>query len=128
MKSTKVSLGQHTLKNVRPPCQLILKSMITPLLLFKKNIRLHRGSGGRVDRHARSLTEGKPVQGDGVIDLRVARDVHLIYSHESGVPLRFQKGRNMKYIKYGIFSCIKTSFSVIFNKEIHALRGLLSQF
>ena len=37
----------------------------------------------------------------------------------------FKKG---KMIKYGVFSCIKMSFSVIFDKEIHALRGLLSQF
>ena len=33
-----------------------------------------------------------------------------------------------KKLKYGVFSCIKMSFSVIFNKEIHALRGLLSRF
>ena len=33
-----------------------------------------------------------------------------------------------KKIKYGVFSCIKISFSVIFKKEIHALRGLLSRF
>ena len=33
-----------------------------------------------------------------------------------------------KIIKYGVFSCIRMSFYVIFNKEIHALRGLLSWF
>ena len=40
-------------------------------------------------------------------------------------PESFKK---RKKLKYGVFSCIKISFSVIFNKEIHALRGLLSQF
>ena len=40
-------------------------------------------------------------------------------------PKGFKKG---KKLKYGVFSCIKISFSVIFNKEIHALRGLLSRF
>ena len=40
-------------------------------------------------------------------------------------PKGFKKG---KILKYGVFSCIKISFSDIFNKEIHALRGLLSQF
>ena len=37
----------------------------------------------------------------------------------------FKKG---KILKYGVFSCIKISFSDIFNKEIHALRGLLLRF
>ena len=41
-------------------------------------------------------------------------------------PLKVSKKE--KKIKYGVFSCIKMSFSVIFNKEIHALRGLLSRF
>ena len=40
-------------------------------------------------------------------------------------PKGFKK---WKILKYGVFSCIKMSFSVIFNKEIHALRGLLSRF
>ena len=40
-------------------------------------------------------------------------------------PKDFKKG---KILKYGVFSCIKISFSDIFNKEIHALRGLLSRF
>ena len=40
-------------------------------------------------------------------------------------PKSFKKG---KKIKYGVFSCIEISFSVIFNKEIHSLRGLLSRF
>ena len=41
-------------------------------------------------------------------------------------PLKVSKKE--KKLKYGVFSCIKISFSVIFNKEIHALRGLLSRF
>ena len=40
-------------------------------------------------------------------------------------PKGFKKG---KILKYGVFSCIKISFSDIFNKEIHALRALLSRF
>ena len=40
-------------------------------------------------------------------------------------PKGFKKGNKLKY---GVFSCIKISFSVIFNKEIHALRGFLSRF
>ena len=40
-------------------------------------------------------------------------------------PKGFKKG---KLLKYEVFSCIKMSFSVIFNKEIHALRGLLLRF
>ena len=39
-------------------------------------------------------------------------------------PLKVSK----KEKKYGVFSCVKISISVIFNKEIHALRGLLSRF
>ena len=46
--------------------------------------------------------------------------------HRGGnCPLKVSKE---KKLKYGVFSCIKISFSVIFNKEIHALRGLLSRF
>ena len=41
-------------------------------------------------------------------------------------PKGFKKKR--KILKYGVFSCIKISYSVILNKEIHALRGLLSRF
>ena len=40
-------------------------------------------------------------------------------------PKGFKKG---KILKYGIFSCIKLSFSDIFNKEMHALRGFLSRY
>ena len=39
--------------------------------------------------------------------------------------------KDFKNGKYGVFSCIKDikiSFSVIFNEEIHALKGLLSRF
>ena len=41
-------------------------------------------------------------------------------------PLKVSKKK--KKNKYGVFSCIKISFSVILCKEMHALRGLLSQF
>ena len=44
-------------------------------------------------------------------------------------PLKIQ--RKGKILKYGVFSYIKVikiSFSVIFNEEIRALEGLLSQF
>ena len=41
-------------------------------------------------------------------------------------PLKVSKKE--KKIRFGVFSCIKISFSVIFNNEIHGLRGLLSWF
>ena len=60
---------------------------------------------------------------------------HILLNGPQGQRHRGARGRpppkgfkKRKIIKYGVFSCIKISFSVIFNKEIHALRGLLSQF
>ena len=44
-------------------------------------------------------------------------------------PKDFKKGENEKNMGYFHASkVIKISFSVIFNKEIHALEGLLSRF
>ena len=45
-----------------------------------------------------------------------------------GVTAPLKVSKKEKKIKYGVFSCIKISFSVIFDKEIHALRRLLSRF
>ena len=48
-----------------------------------------------------------------------------------GAKVPLEVSENGKIPKCGVFSCIKVleiSFSVIFNEEIHALEGLLSQF
>ena len=60
---------------------------------------------------------------EGQLFLETAGSPGAVPPGGTAPPKGFKKRK-----KYGVFSCIKISFSVIFNKEIHALRGLLSRF